>query len=257
MGKSVGLVGGMSGRVGNLVFTNQGGKQVVSVRNSGRKESYTHAQLKSRFRFAMARAVSNAFPTWLLVGLGGNKMRRRAKFERMLNKAIIVYSDDKGFRGALQSSAIVLSRGPVSGLYSRYDSVMARFTTQTIDARMRDVPVLQIQFYNTIANLNLYYVCMVVSPDETEPPRLSVYHAKGYAPYQRITFSHRFDDLAEPTPHKRVAYFWVVPFLAEVLTNPIKESGVISDGETETIEKEIYISPKTKFGNSWVPINEM
>lgn len=257
MGKSVGLVGGMSGRVGNLVFTNQGGQQVVAVRAAARKESYTPAQLRTRFRFAMARAVSNVFPSWLLVGLGGNKMRRRADLERMLNKAIVVTEDGGRFLGSLRSSNVVLSRGSMPGFWSRYDSVLARFVSVGDGDQRHDVPVLQMQFYDTCANLNMFYVCLVVSPDGTEPPRLSVYHVKAYAPYPQITFSHNFEDLAEPTPHKRVAYFWVVPFLAEVLGNPRRDGDIVSNVDDATIEKRIFGMQKIEFGASWVPKNEL
>lgn len=256
MAKSVGLVGAMSGKAGNIVFTNQGGRQVASVHRPEKKVSYTAEQLKTRFRFTMARAISHVFPSWLLEGLGGNIAKRRAKFEQMLNKAVRVAETENGLVASIQSPSIILSKGDTTKMFKLYRNVMARWVTFERDGVSMDAPVLQMEFVSTSRGLNLYYVCLVVSRDGATPPRLSVFHAVSWGAYESTTFSHRFDDLAEPTPHKHEVYFWVVPFMADLGLEGDKGGDIESNAELETIEKRVARYQKKIFGWSWVPINE-
>lgn len=257
MAKSVGIVGAMSGKAGNIVFTNQGGRQVASVHRPEKKVSYTPAQLKTRFRFTMARAISHVFPSWLLEGLGGNIAKRRAKFEQMLNKAVWVAETENGLLASIQSPRIILSKGDTTKMFMLYRNVMARWVTFDRDGVSFDAPVLQMEFVATNRNLNLYYVCLVVSRDGATPPKLSVYHAVSWAAHESITFSHRFDDLVEPTPHEREAYFWVVPFLADLGREEDKGGDIEGNAQLETIEKRVARYQKKIFGWSWVPIDEV
>lgn len=257
MAKSVGIVGAMSGKAGNMVFTNQGGRQVASVHRPEKKISYTPAQLKTRFRFTMARTISAVFPSWLLEGLGGNIAKRRAKFERMLNKAVRVAATENGLVAEIQSASIILSNGDTTKMFMHYRDVMARWVTFDRDGVSIDAPVLQMEFEATSRCLNLYYVCLVVSRDGAMPPRLSVFHAVSWAAHERITFSHRFDDLAEPTPHERETYFWVVPFLADLGREEDKGSDIEGNAQLETIEKRVARYQKKVFGWSWVPVDDV
>ena len=91
MGKLVGLIGAISGKVGNVVFTK--GEKGISYGRTYQPNvanPKTVGQVDQRAKMNLVGRMSQVTPYEVLLGLEGNKRKRRSVFNRGLLKAAIV-----------------------------------------------------------------------------------------------------------------------------------------------------------------------
>lgn len=108
MAKIVGLVGAVSGKVGNFVGAVVGGVQTMRVYQPIVANPRTAGQVKQRAKVNLAGQLSSAITRVAIEGLGGNARQRRSALLKNLilsvNEASNVYS--------VKGESIVLSKGP-------------------------------------------------------------------------------------------------------------------------------------------------
>ena len=110
MGKTVNVIGGMTGKVGNLVYYYRDGEQLVRVYVPRPNNPKSKAQTGSRLRLSLAGKISAVVPADALWGLpGGSKTGRRSSFLRSLIGRIVVGEDG----ASVADGDIVFSEGMV------------------------------------------------------------------------------------------------------------------------------------------------
>ena len=128
MGKFVGFIGTISGKVGNIVFVK--GEKGISYGRSYQPQvanPKTIAQTDQRAKMNLVGRMSQVTPAEVLIGLGGTKRMRRAEFNKiLLNVASVQHSvgapiiakvapaDVTFSRGAQPAEAIVSTPGAVT-----------------------------------------------------------------------------------------------------------------------------------------------
>ena len=113
MGKSVGLIGDISGKVGNVVFYTRNGVQVarVYVRNPNNPKSA--AQNTQRLKMALAGRLSAIVPFDALEGMDGvGKSGRRSRFL----KNVLLNSSVSGGVASITDSDVIFSEGSYSSV---------------------------------------------------------------------------------------------------------------------------------------------
>lgn len=120
MGKNVGLIGSVSGKVGNVVYANVNGIQTVRVYNPNVLNPKSAAQTEQRAKVALAGQLSSVVPSGLLNGmLGTSKSFRRGDFVRgIVRKA--TYAN--GYAKVLPED-IIFSKGSLQP-HTQVDSIV-------------------------------------------------------------------------------------------------------------------------------------
>lgn len=108
MAKIVGLVGAISGKVGNFVGAVVGGVQTMRVYQPIVANPRTAGQVMQRGKVNLAGQLSSAITRVAIEGLGGNARKRRSALNSTLIKAVAEASNVYSIKGEL----IVLSKGP-------------------------------------------------------------------------------------------------------------------------------------------------
>ena len=80
MGKTVGLIGEVNGKVGNVVFYTRNGVQVTRVYVAHPNNPKSSAQNRQRLKMALCGRLSSIVPFAAIEGFGGNKSQRRSRF---------------------------------------------------------------------------------------------------------------------------------------------------------------------------------
>lgn len=110
MGRTVGLIGEVVGKVGNVVFYRRGDKIVSRVYVSNPANPKTSRQGSQRLKMALCGRLSSVVPAAALEGFGGSRTVRRSKFLKnvMTN---VVYA---GGRASIADNDIVFSEGTLA-----------------------------------------------------------------------------------------------------------------------------------------------
>lgn len=113
MGKFVGLIGTISGKVGNVVFvkgdkgTSYGRTYQPVVANPK-----TVGQVDQRAKMNLVGRMSQVTPYEVLLGMGGNKRMRRSEFNKLLlNAATVDRSDPSSIVAKIAPENIMFSKG--------------------------------------------------------------------------------------------------------------------------------------------------
>lgn len=113
MGKFVGIIGSISGKVGNVVFTK--GDNGVSYGRTYQPQVHnpkTLGQVSQRAKMNLVGRMSQVTPAEILISLGSSKRMRRAEFNRMLLGAATLDSSTPGVVIAkVAPEDVVFSRG--------------------------------------------------------------------------------------------------------------------------------------------------
>lgn len=91
MGKFVGVIGTISGKVGNVVFTKgANGTTYGRTYQPQVANPKTIGQVDQRTKMNLVGRMSQVTPAAVLIGMDGNKRERRSKFNRILLDAAII-----------------------------------------------------------------------------------------------------------------------------------------------------------------------
>lgn len=113
MGKFVGIVGSISGKVGNVVFS-KGENGITYGRTYQPQVSNpkTIGQVSQRAKMNLVGRMSQVTPSELLITLGGTKRMRRAEFNKMLLGVVTIDSSAPGVVVAkVAPENVIFSRG--------------------------------------------------------------------------------------------------------------------------------------------------
>lgn len=135
MGKTVGLIGATSGKVGNVVYFVRNGQQLMRVYVPKPANPKSTAQSVQRLKFALAGKLSSVVPREALEGFGGSRTERRGKFIRevvhgatVLNGIASVRDEDIVFSEGTLATNMLHSLTPVSGASRIYKGVTIQTT---------------------------------------------------------------------------------------------------------------------------------
>lgn len=134
MAKNVGLIGSVSGKVGNVVYAMNAGIQTVRVYQPHVLNPKSAAQTAQRAKMALAGRLSSLVPNSALLGLNGaSKAFRRGDFVRGIVREAISYGV-VGESAKIQPEKIIFSKGNLQSyvrtvtLNAEIPSGGARFT---------------------------------------------------------------------------------------------------------------------------------
>lgn len=113
MGKNVGLIGSVSGKVGNVVYSVQGGTQTVRAYQPSVSNPKSAGQQRQRAKGNAAGRISSFVPSEALMGLGQNGRMRRGEFLRILLKSAVVAQVADGYTAKVNVGDIIFSKGSV------------------------------------------------------------------------------------------------------------------------------------------------
>lgn len=111
MGKNVGLIGSVSGKVGNVVYAVQNGVQTVRAYQPVVVNPKSVAQQQQRAKGNAVGRISAFVPREAIMGLGSNGRTRRGEFLRSLLNAAVVASTGSGWTAKVNVQDVVFSRG--------------------------------------------------------------------------------------------------------------------------------------------------
>lgn len=140
MGKFVGLIGSVSGKVGNVVFSK--GEKGISYGRTYQPQvanPKTVGQVSQRAKMNLVGRMSQVTPAELLISLGGSKRQRRAEFNKMLLGVATLDSSTPGtILAKISPEDVIFSRGnePMSANVSTPFAVAGR--TATIGLTLSD-----------------------------------------------------------------------------------------------------------------------
>lgn len=116
MGKFVGLIGTISGKVGNVVFVK--GEKGVSYGRTYQPQvanPKTIGQTDQRAKMNLVGRMSQVTPAEVLIGLGGSKRMRRAEFNKMLlGVATVEHSVGAPIIAKVAPADVIFSKGAQS-----------------------------------------------------------------------------------------------------------------------------------------------
>lgn len=116
MGKFVGLIGTISGKVGNVVFVK--GEKGISYGRTYQPQvanPKTIGQTDQRAKMNLVGRMSQVTPAEVLIGLGGSKRMRRAEFNKLLlNAAVVEHSVGAPIIAKMSPENVIFSKGPQS-----------------------------------------------------------------------------------------------------------------------------------------------
>lgn len=121
MAKVVGLVGSVSGKIGNFVYAVSNGQQTARVYQPNVANPKSGLQRLQRAKGNLIGQISKITPWQILTGLGTSKKERRARFLQLcLRKAtsMIAQNSPGGIVAKLNASDFIFSEGAVIPIYS-------------------------------------------------------------------------------------------------------------------------------------------
>lgn len=111
MGKNVGLIGSVSGKVGNVVYSVQSGLQTVRAYQPVVVNPKSPAQQRQRAKGNAAGRISSIVPRDAIMGLGANGRQRRGEFLRNLLNSAVVAAEGSGWVSKVNVDDIKFSKG--------------------------------------------------------------------------------------------------------------------------------------------------
>lgn len=141
MAKSVGLIGTLSGKVGNAVFCKgENGGTIVRAYQPQVNNPKSSAQTAQRAKLNLIGRLSQVTPAEVLVGLGGSKRRNRAMFLSNCLRAAATATVEGVFQATIDPEDIVFSKGsaPISAAMGNVtiDATGLETTLQLSDATL-------------------------------------------------------------------------------------------------------------------------
>lgn len=116
MGKVVGLIGSVSGKVGNVVYAVQNGIQTARVYNPSVSNPKSAAQTSHRAKMALAGRLSGLLTPAAISGMAGSN--KRAKRGDFIRETIRKATSFDGVSAKIQPADIMFAKGTV-GMYDR------------------------------------------------------------------------------------------------------------------------------------------
>lgn len=114
MAKIVGLVGAVSGKVGNFVGAVIGGVQTMRVYQPIVANPRSVGQVKQRSRVSLAGQLSSAITKVAIEGLPGNARQRRALMQKILIDSTTSAISSTSGKATLQGASVVFSKGNIA-----------------------------------------------------------------------------------------------------------------------------------------------
>lgn len=112
MAKAIGLIGTLSGKVGNVVFCKgENGETITRAYQSQVNNPKSSAQTAQRAKLNLVGRLSQVTPAEVLVGLGGSKRRNRAMFLKNCMHAASTATIDGVLQANINPEDIVFSKG--------------------------------------------------------------------------------------------------------------------------------------------------
>lgn len=128
MGKTVNLIGGMTGKVGNVVYYIRNGVQTVRVYVPNPNNPKSSGQNAARLRMALAGKLSSVVPAEAILGLNGmGKSGRRSRFLRLLMGGVTV----AGGTASVPDGGVVFSEGALTTFLGHSLSALTGDTPNT------------------------------------------------------------------------------------------------------------------------------
>ena len=112
MGKTVGLIGAVRGKVGNVVYYVRNGVQTMRVYNPKPANPKTEGQNAARLKMVLAGRLSKIVPDAAIEGFGGSRQDRRSAF----NSNVLTGAVVSGGRASIAYGDVVFSRGSLGVL---------------------------------------------------------------------------------------------------------------------------------------------
>lgn len=140
-------LGQFSGRVGGVVYAVQAGRQVVRAYQPIVSNPKSTAQSIQRAKGNLAGRITKITPWQILEGLGTNKFNRRARFNKLLLKAITAgqaAGEPSQFNAKLLDTDFVFSEGNIIPYYGFSGTPSLTASTVTVQV-IHDPGVLQNQ----------------------------------------------------------------------------------------------------------------
>lgn len=113
MAKNVGLIGSVSGKIGNVVYAVTNGVQIARVYQPVVSNPKSPLQNAQRAKGNIAGRISSLTPRTVIMGLGGNNRARRGAYLRELLRAATVTSSGGVYTAKVDGDDIVFSKGSV------------------------------------------------------------------------------------------------------------------------------------------------
>lgn len=117
MAKNVGLIGSVSGKVGNVVYAVTNGIQTVRAYQPVISNPKTRAQNIQRAKMNLIGRVSQITPKEVLMGLGSNARRRRSRFLSLGLNATTTASEGGNIVAKLDAPDFIFSEGALAPAY--------------------------------------------------------------------------------------------------------------------------------------------
>lgn len=112
MAKAIGLIGTLSGKVGNVVFCKgENGETITRAYQSQVNNPKSSAQTTQRAKLNLVGRLSQVTPAEVLVGLGDSKRRNRAMFLSNCLRAAVTAVVDGVLQANIDPEDIVFSKG--------------------------------------------------------------------------------------------------------------------------------------------------
>ncbi|MCR5423226.1 MAG: hypothetical protein K6E93_00495 [Bacteroidales bacterium] len=157
------------GRLGGIVYKVVGGKQIAQPYMGAPRNPRTTAQTAQRSKFALAGMISKIVPAEILVGMRGQRSRRRAQFFSHIVRHATATVSTTGITASLDAADLVFSQGmaapvTVSGVTSSDGVVSGTVDNMpdTVDALMVIAVV-----YDTTAGVYTHTTYEVLPADNT------------------------------------------------------------------------------------------
>ncbi len=140
MGKFVGLIGTISGKVGNVVFSKgENGKTYGRTYQPVVANPKTTAQVDQRTKMNLVGKMSQVTPAAAIVAMGDNKRRARAEFNKNLLAVAVIDRDGVGnVTAKIDPADILFSKGSQTMLASVSTPASVTATSMSIGLTLQD-----------------------------------------------------------------------------------------------------------------------
>lgn len=230
MAKIVGLVGAVSGKVGNFVGAVVGGVQTMRVYQPIVANPRTTGQVKQRGRVNLAGQLTSVITRAAIEGLPGNARQRRSA----LNKKLIDAVSEAGNIFSLQGEKLVFSLGNKAGVLSFEFNYAQKSQDNTVGASITIVK------YSDNVDIARVILLAVPKPIVSGEARSAAAVVDVQMTGGSVVFEDEFPVVGDPLNYNLFAY--VVPMVIDnrsALTlgylNSLADTGVIKlDGSVAT-----------------------
>lgn len=242
MAKNVGLIGGVSGKVGNVVYATVNGVQTVRVYQPNVFNPKSVAQTAQRAKMSLAGRLSSLLTNEMLQGINAPSRRnRRARFvSKVIRAATFNDSVGNGF-AKVQPDALVFSEGSVTpfertttlavaqGSTNRVVNVSVTIAASASDAEFRPAGygerIIVLAIDNSTSQYDVAVMADAVLPaaGASATTRIPMYSGLGWA-------DHEF-------------FVYVVPYVDTAIVSPSDYSylGVPDDGIIVSVDSDTSV----------------